>query len=143
MSEALLFIGGSIDGERMAVLPLPMLRIPEREEFGCGWIGLGTDPCSERKYEDYRLVRLGGNTAVFSVYALDGMTADDVLSRLIAGYSSPSPNSAKRRPLSNGEVIQYGDRYEDDTLAGITPGRNGIGDQFRNGIDSDIFRIIE
>lgn len=144
MPEASLFIGGSIDGERMVVQLTQVIRIPEKSKHGTEWIGIGTDPYPEPKHEDYRLIRLGGNATVFNVYALDGMTADNVVERLIAGYSAPPAyNPEKCRPLEPNEVIRYGDRYKDGSLAGVTHNRNGIGDQFRNGYDSDMWRPTE
>lgn len=72
------FIGGSMDGKRISLHELPsILRYPVIVELDGDMI-----------YEDERYVRssLSGSSERFVVYTAEGLSGDDVMRSLLAGY---------------------------------------------------------
>jgi len=66
-----LFIGGDADGQRISIPDkVSTYRVPHRSG-----------------YDEYWLTQLAGNSQRFSVYALKGMTGDEVMQRLINSYN--------------------------------------------------------
>lgn len=86
-----LFVGGDRDGEWMAVeretVQIPVLSKPFR--------GLSPiDPNSKIErigavgYEQYRSLRIAGESKVFVVYALVGLSPDEVIQALLDKYKA-------------------------------------------------------
>lgn len=71
-----LFIGGSRDGHRI-----------EATESGYR-CAVRSDRSGEWSYETYWIRIIRGEVGEHVVYALDGMSVDEVVSRLIDGYSA-------------------------------------------------------
>lgn len=89
--EKTLFIGGSHDGERIAIrsgdhvrIP-PNIRLPPKRPVAVTGIH---DHNETFEPETYELTRLRGNEKTFEVFLLSGMPADDLLERLIDGYQT-------------------------------------------------------
>lgn len=81
-----LFIGGSRDGQRMAVekenIDLP---VTENDHAVYGEIKSTVGI----KWEHYRSFRIGGEVCEFVVYALAELSPDDILRTLLAKYGTP------------------------------------------------------
>ena len=83
-TQCTLFIGGSHDGERITVEG-EYVRIPPNLPVSA----TGMHDYSETfEPETYQLTSLSGNSTTFDVYLLSGMSADDLINRLIDGYQT-------------------------------------------------------
>jgi hypothetical protein len=73
MSEYL-FIGGNKDGQRINVADVSRVSFPLLDET------------EKLVYEDYIKTPLTGNSKPFEVYISEGMTSDELMTKLLAGY---------------------------------------------------------
>jgi hypothetical protein len=96
----LLFIGGRFDGQRQ-IVPEPLLQTYVARHapvsFAEPEVGTATP---EIETEHYQLHHLNTHNGGVTLYAKAGMTTDDVLVNLIAGYNRPSEQTYQQRVLS-------------------------------------------
>ena len=85
--EMYLFIGGSLDGQRIAT---------RDEHVIVALPAVGWDTDSKLNYEHYKVFHFQADRTVFTVYALDSMKPDEIVARLIAQYA-PVADASKAR----------------------------------------------
>ena len=82
-----LFIGGSRDGELNAVASShEWIRMPVRPTLD---ETLGNLHPIQLEYEEYRMFTIGGENTDFILYAISGMSPNQIINRLILGYRKP------------------------------------------------------
>ena len=81
-----LFIGGEADGRRLELPELrPAFRVLVREPVTFG-LSSPPDEYVPIKTDEYRPMKFCGDKRFFHVYVLRGLTADDVVDKLIENY---------------------------------------------------------
>lgn len=78
-----LFIGGSRDGELHAVASShEWIRMPVRPTLGKTPGGIQL----QIEYEEYRMFTIGGENTDFILYAIAGMSPNQIINRLLLSY---------------------------------------------------------
>lgn len=91
--RAYLFVGGPLDGQRRSLeRPRPSLSFPTFDPEPVGGRPFAGRTC---RHVEYRLMPFAGERERFEVYALAGLSADDVIRALLGRYGVGEPAVAE------------------------------------------------